>query len=62
LSAVCAGCDLKDYVPSQYVVALVDSVLLVEAGFPFVADDFALDFWRDMGSTRMVLKRKTNPF
>jgi len=53
---------LKDYVPSQYVVALVDSVLLVEAGFPFVADDFTLDFWLDIGSTRMILKRKTNPF
>jgi len=62
LAAVCAECELNNYEPSQYVVSLVDTVLLVEAGFPFVADDFTMAFWKDLGRVRMAVKQRANPF
>ena len=59
LEVLCRNCDEAEYTPHPYTISLVQSALLLEAGFPVKADTFPMGYWLDLGIVRTRIKQKS---
>ena len=60
---LCKTCDRgpkRMKPPSPYVAGLYQVHLLQEAGFPFGADSFDLQFWSDLATLKLRIRQKSS--